>query len=169
MKQVLSALAAVLALGTAGYLLIEKMAFPDAFLSAISVMATVGVPANLSTGGKLFTAILIMSAIGLVIAAVARLVAKPEEEEELLTGFFGPGSGSERMIMKEVKVPNGSPLSGLSKAQVLQNHGFVVVGIKSRAGFDVDIPLKARVKAGSSVLLLGSPAALIGIERKKKS
>lgn len=167
MKRVLSALAAVLALGTVGYFIIEKMAFPDAFLSAVSVMATVGVPAGLSTGGKLFTAILIMSSIGLVIAAIARLVIKPPEEEELLTGFFRPGSGSERMIMKEVKVSGSSPLSGLSKAQVLQNHGLVVVGLKSKTGFDVDIPLKAKVKSGSSVLLLGSPAALLGIERKK--
>lgn len=142
------------------------MQLPDAFLSTVSVMATVGIPAGLSTAGKLFTAALIIASVALVIAAVAKLVAKPAEEQELLTGFFST-PGSEGMIMKEVKV--GKALAGQTKAQILQNFGAVIVGVKNKAGFEVDIPLKMRVKAGSSVLLLGSPASLLRIEKGRKS
>lgn len=166
MRRVLSALAAVVILGTVGYALIEGMAFEDAVLSTVSVMATVGLPEGLTSAGKIFTSALIVATVGLVVAAVARLVAKPEEEEELLTGFFSSGQGA--MIMKEIKITKGSPLAGLSKARILQSYGLVVVGIKSRAGFDVDVPLKARARSGSSILLLGSPSALLGIERKGK-
>lgn len=165
MRKVLSALVAVAILGVIGYILLEKMPFPDAFLSTVSVMATVGIPAGLSTAGKLFTAALVIASVAVIINAIANFFAKPDDEEELLTGFFS--SPSEGMIMKEVKIGKGSPLAGLTKSQVLQNYGAVIVGVKNKAGFDVDVPLNMKVKAGSSVLLLGSPAALLRVERKK--
>ncbi len=70
--------------------------------------------------------------------------------------------------MKEVSVNKKSSISGLSKAQILQGYGAVVVGIKHRAGFDINVPLNTKVKSGSTVLLLGSPATLLGVEKRKK-
>ena len=51
---------------------------------------------------------------------------------------------------------------------ILEKHGLVVVGVKHKGGFDVDIPLKMRVKSGSSILVLGTPAAIMAAERKGK-
>lgn len=167
MGKVLSALVVVIVLGILGYMMIEKMPFADALFSAVSVMTTVGAPSGLSTAGKLFSSALMIASVAVIVTAVASFSAKPAEEEELLTGFFSsPGEG---MIIKEVKAGKGNSLSGQTKAQILQDFGAVVVGVKNKAGFEVDIPLKMRVKAGSSILLLGSPAALLRVEKGRKS
>ncbi len=164
MRKILAALVAVLVLGTLGYALIEDMNFADSLLSAVSVMATVSSPQDLSQPGKLFTAALIVSSVGLIIAAIARLLSPPTQEEEgMLTDFFG--SGNENLVMKEVKI--GKALSGLNKEAILERYGAVVVGVKHKGGFDINAPLGMKVKGGSSVLLLGTPAALMRIERKK--
>ncbi len=169
MKKVFAALVAVLVVGTVGYVLVEKMQFPDALLSAVSVMATVGVPQGLTAAGKLFTTALVIASIGIVIAAVYRFFNPPVEEDEgALSGFFSSPSQSQNLMMKELKVGKGSPLAGLQKAQVIQKYGVIVVGIKHKGGFDIDVPLGTRVKSGSSVLVLGTPATIISVERKRK-
>ena len=166
----LVALVAVLVLGTFGYVLIEKMPLPDAALSAVSVMTTTGAPQNLSASGKLFTAALIIASIGLIIAALTRFFGPPaRNEEEMLTSFFGTTQQGQSLIMKEVNATSGSPLAGLQKSQVLQKYGVVVVGVKHKGGFDIDVPLNMRIKAGSTVLLLGTPATIIGVEKRRKS
>ncbi len=169
MKRVLAALVAVLVLGTLGYSLIEKMPLPDAVLSTVSVMTTTGAPQNMSTSGKLFTAALIIASISLIVAAVAKFLNPPvAQEEELLSGFFGTAPEDHGLIMREVSVGSGSSLAGLQKSQIIQRHGVIVVGVKRKGGFDINAPLSMRVKAGSTVLILGTPATILGIERKKK-
>ncbi|MBI2143666.1 hypothetical protein HYU17_00750 [Candidatus Woesearchaeota archaeon] len=169
MKKALAALAAVLVLGTIGYVLIEKMPFQDALLSAASVMATEGTPQGLSTPGKLFTTALIIASVAAIVAAVVKFLNPPVEgEEEALTGFFSSAPQKENLIIKEFKANKGSPLAGLQKRQILEKFGAVVVGVKSKGGFDIDTPLTAKIKSGSNVLLLGSPAVIMGVERKRK-
>ncbi len=169
MKKVLAALVAVLVLGTFGYVLIEKMPFADAALSAVSVMTTTGIPQNLSSSGKLFTAALIIASIGIIVAAVVKFLSpQAAAEEEMLSGFFGTTPQDQGLIMKEVKVSSGSSLAGLQKSQIIQKHGVIVVGVKRKGGFDINAPLSMRVKAGSTVLLLGTPATILGIERRRK-
>ncbi len=169
MKKVFAALVAVLVVGTVGYVLVEKMRFPDALLSAVSVMATVGMPQNMTASGKLFTTTLIIASVSVILTAIYRFLNPPvEEAEEALSGFFSSAGASEQMIMKELSINSKSPLAGLQKGQIIQKYGVVVVGIKHKGGFDIDVPLTARVKSGSSVLVLGSPATIIGVERKRK-
>lgn len=169
MKRVFAALVAVLAVGTAGYVLVEKMQLPDALLSAVSVMATVGVPDGLTSAGKLFTTALVIASVSIIVTAVYRFFNPPVEEgEEALSGFFSSTPQSENLVMKELKIGSKSPLAGLQKGQIIQKYGVVVVGIKRKGGFDINVPLTARVKRGSSVLVLGSPATILGVERKRK-
>ena len=169
MKKVFAALVAVLAVGTVGYLLVEKMQLPDALLSAVSVMATVGVPQNLTATGKLFTTALIIASVSIIITAVYRFFSPPVEEgEEALSGFFGQAPQSENLIMKELSISSKSPLAGLQKGQIIQKYGVVVVGVKRKGGFDINVPLNSRVKSGSAVIVLGSPATILGVERKRK-
>lgn len=169
MKKVFAALVAVLAVGTVGYVLVEKMRFPDALLSAVSVMATVGMPQGLTSVGKIFTAALIIASVSIIVTAVYRFFSPPVEDgEEALSGFFSSAPQSESLIMKELKVGRGSPLAGLQKAQVIRKCGVVVVGIKRKGGFDIDVPPGSRIKSGSAVLVLGSPATILGVERKRK-
>lgn len=175
MRKVLGALVAVIVLGTAGYTLLEKMPFQDALLSTVSVMATVGAPPSLTAAGKLFTAALIVASVGVLVAAFVKFFSPPlKEEEETLTGFFsttpqtGTGLQRENLIMKELKVGSGSPLAGLQKRQVLEKYGVVVVGAKRKSGFDINVPMTAKVKSGSTVLLLGTPATILGVERRRK-
>ncbi len=169
LKRVLAALVAVLVLGVFGYVLIEKMPFADAALSAVSVMTTTGTPQNLSASGKLFTAALIIASIGVIAAALVKFF-RPQAiaEDDALTNFFGTSPDDQGLIMKEVKVRSGSPLAGLQKSQIIQRHGVIVVGVKHKGGFDINAPLSMRVKAGSTVLILGTPATILGIERKRK-
>lgn len=169
MKKVFAALVAVLVVGTVGYVLIEKMQFPDALLSAVSVMATVGTPQNMTAAGKLFTTALIVASLSVIVTAIFRFFSPPvEKDEEALSGFFSPAGASEQMIMKELNVSSKSPLAGLQKGQVIQKYGLVVVGVKHKGGFDLDVPLTARVKSGSTILVLGSPATILGVEKKRK-
>ena len=169
MKRVLAALVAVLVLGIFGYALIEKMPFADAALSAVSVMTTTGAPQNLSASGKLFTAALIIASIGVIVAALVKFFSPPARgEDDMLTNFFGASPEDQGLIMKEVKVRSGSSLAGLQKSQIIQRHGVIVVGVKHKGGFDINAPLSMRVKAGSTVLILGTPAAIMSVERKKK-
>ncbi len=169
MKKVFAALVAVLAVGTVGYVLVEKMQFPDALLSAVSVMATVGVPQDLTPAGKLFTTALIIASVSIIITAVYRFFSPPvEESEEALSGFFSSAPQSENLIMKELSIGSKSPLAGLQKAQVIRKYGVVVVGIKRKGGFDIDVPPGSRIKSGAAVLVLGSPASILGVERKRK-
>ena len=169
LKKVLAALVAVLVLGTFGYVLIEKMPFADAALSAVSVMTTTGAPQNLSASGKLFTAALIIASIGIIVSALLKFFGpQARNEDEMLTGFFGTSPQDQSLIMKEVKVNSGSSLAGIRKSQIIQNYGVIVVGVKRKGGFDINAPLSMRVKAGSTVLLLGTPAMIMGVERKKK-
>ena len=170
MRKVVAALVAVLVLGTTGYMAIEKMPLPAAFSSTVSVMATVGMPQNISSSGQLFTTALIIAAIGVWVAFFVKFFTPGvKEQEDTLTGFFGPEAGNENLMMKEVKVGSGSALAGLKKSQILERYGTVVVGIKRKSGFDINLPLTARVKSGSTVLLLGSPATIMGAERKRKT
>lgn len=163
LRKIFGALVAVLVLGTVGYVFVEKMNFPDALLSAVSVIATVGSPQNLSTAGKLLTTLIIVSSIGLAIAALARILNPQVQDEETLTDFSGPGS--EGTIMKEVKV--GKSFSGMKKQAILEKYGVVIIGIKHRGGFDVNVPLNAKFKTSDSVLVMGTPAALLRLEKKK--
>ena len=167
MKKIIAAVCAMVVIGVLGYAYIEKMAPPDALLTTVSVMTTAGAPHTLSQQGKLFTSALILMSVGLLIAAVAQLLnPKPTGEEELLTGFFG-GNGDEKMVMKELAVSKASPCANKRKADIIQKHGVVVVGIKRKGGFDIDVPLSAKIPAGSSVLVLGSPATILGVEKKR--
>ncbi|MBI2176669.1 two pore domain potassium channel family protein [Candidatus Woesearchaeota archaeon] len=169
MKKVFAALVAVLAVGTVGYVLIEKMQFPDALLSAVSVMATVGIPEGLTAAGKLFTTALIIASVSIIITAVYRFFNPPVEEgEEALSGFFSQAPQPENLLMKELSITGKSPLAGLQKGQIIQKYGVVVVGVKRKGGFDINVPLTARVKSGSSVIVLGSPATILGVEKKRK-
>src|SRR2546429_7067635 len=55
----------VLILGTAGYMLIEQLAFPDALYTTIDMMATVGnVVHPLSVPGRMFTIAVIVLGVG---------------------------------------------------------------------------------------------------------
>jgi hypothetical protein len=167
--RVIAGFIAVVILGTIGYFLGESMTLTDAFLSTVSVMTTVGLPQGLSEQGKILSAVLILASVVLAGLALYKLFEPPiKEEEEMLSGFFEPSSTNDEAVMKEVKVGLGNRLAGLQKAQILQKYGVVVVGIKKKNGFDVNVPLTMRVKKDSSVLLLGTPAAIIGVERKKK-
>lgn len=169
MKKVFAALVAVLVVGTVGYAIIEKMPFLDALLSTVALMGTVALPQGLTSAGKLFTIALIIASFSLVLTAIFRFLNPPvEEDEEALSGFFGSTGSGEQLMMKELDISSKSPLAGLQKAQIIQRHGVVVVGIKHKGGFDIDVPLTARVKSGSSVLVLGSPAKIIATEKKKK-
>jgi voltage-gated potassium channel len=58
----------VLVIGTAGYMLIEKLSFADALYTTVGMMATVGTPVRpLSPAGRLFT-------IGVIVLGVASLL-----------------------------------------------------------------------------------------------
>ena len=169
MKKVFGALVAVLAVGTVGYAIIEKMPFLDALLSTVALMGMIALPQGLTAAGKLFTVALIIASFSLILLAIFRFFNPPvEEDEEAISGFFSSASAGEHMIMKEMNVSSKSPIAGLQKAQVIQKYGIVVVGIKHKGGFDIDVPLTARIKSGSSVLVLGSPATIIGAEKKRK-
>ena len=169
MKKVFGALVAVLVVGTIGYSIIEKMPLLDALLSTVALMGTISMPQGLTAAGKLFTIALIIASFSLILTAIFRFLNPPVEEgEEAVSGFFGSASQSENLIMKELKVGSGSALAGLQKAQIIQKYGIVVVGIKHKGGFDIYVPLNSRIKSGSSVLVLGSPATIIGSEKRRK-
>lgn len=163
MREIVAAVLAVLVLGTVGYAVIGNMSLVDAVFSTVSVVATVNTPEGLSDSGKLFTAALLIVSIGVWITAVVRFLNPPVEGEDVLTGFFAPEQ--EGFIMKEIRI--GSSLAGMRKAQILQQHGVIVVGVKKKSGFDIDAPATMRVKKGSSVLVMGAPAAIIGLEKKR--
>ena len=167
LKKILASLLTVVLLGTFGFITIEGMKLPDALLSAVSVMSLAGIPDGLSQMGKLFTTALIVGSISVIVAGIYAMLNPPAQEDEMLTNFFGNSPGQEDLMMKEVKIDKRSPLAGRQKAQILESHGLVVVGIKSKGGFDVNVPLKTRIKSGSSALLLGTPAAIIRLEKKK--
>ena len=167
LKKILASLLIVLLLGTFGFITIEKMKLPDALLSAVSVMSLADIPAGMSPMGKLFTTALIIGSISIIVAGIYAMLNPPAQQDEMLTNFFGTSPEQENLMMKEVKVDKRSPLAGRQKAQILESHGLVVVGIKSKGGFDVNVPLKTRIKSGSSALLLGTPAAIIRLEKKK--
>ena len=169
MKKILASLLIVLLLGTIGYALVERMKLPDALLSAVSVMSLSDVPTGISPMGKLFTTALIIGSISIIVAGIYRMLNPPSQEDEMLTDFFGTSSNQENLMMKELKVDKRSPLAGHQKAQILEKHGLVVVGVKHKGGFDVNVPLRMKVKSGSSVLVLGTPAALLNAEKKRKS
>ncbi len=169
MKKVFTALVAVLVVGTIGYAITEKMPFLDALFSTIALMGTIAVPQGLTSAGKLFTIALIIGSFSLILTAIFRFLNPPVEEgEEALSGFFSSAPQSENLIMKELSISSKSPLAGLQKGQIIQKYGVVVVGIKHKGGFDIYVPLNSRVKSGSSVIVLGSPATIIGVERKRK-
>jgi len=161
LRKILAALVAVLALGTVGFIAIEKTSVTDALLSTVSIMSTNGIPQFLGTGGKLLAIGLIVASVGLLIALFAKLFGMPlPEGNDSMPDF----SGDEDMMMREAKA---GKLSGMKKQAILEKYSVVVIGIKHRGGFDINIPLSAKIKAGDSVLLMGTPAALLRLERKK--
>ena len=167
MKKILTSLLVVLSLGTTGFMVIERMRLPDALLSAVSAMALADIPDGLSQMGKLFTVAVVLGSITVIIAGIYRLLNQ-QGQDDTLTNFFGTEQGRQDIMMKEIKIDKRSPLAGCQKAQILEKHGLVVVGVKHKGGFDVDIPLKMRVKSSSSILVLGTPAAIMAAERKGK-
>ena len=168
LKKILASLLIVLLLGTVGYALVERMKLPDALLSAVSVMSLADIPSGMSPIGKLFTTALIIGSISIIVAGIYTLINPPAQEDEMLTNFFGSSKEQENLMMKEVKVDKRSQLAGKQKVQILEKYGLVVVGIKHKGGFDVDVPLRTRIKSGSSILVLGTPAALLNAEKKSK-
>jgi len=166
LKKALFALAAVLALGTTGYLATEGMRLPAALLSSAAVMSMAAIPQQLSTAGQVFTVALIISSLAAWVALFVSFFTPPaKEQEDALTGLFT--SPSDGLIMKTAKVSGKSAIAGLTKAQILERHGAVVVGLKHNGGFDINLPITARVRVGSEVLLLGTPATILATERKK--
>ena len=159
----------VLFLGTTGFSVMERMKLPDALLSAVSVMTLADIPSGLSPMGKLFTVAIVLGTLTIIISGVYRKLNPQEGQDETLTNFFGSGSGQQDIIMKELKIDKRSQLAGRQKAQILEKHGLVVVGVKHKGGFDVDVPLKMKVNNGSSILVLGTPAAVLAAEKKSKA
>jgi hypothetical protein len=165
LKKILGSLVAVLVLGTVGYALIEQMSFSEAVISTFSVMTTNGLPAGMTTAGKIFTVALSLAAIGLAVTALSRFLNPPigegADESITNTNIFSPSNGA---MMKEVKM---KVLVGKRKDSILEEYGLMLIGIKHRGGFEINLPLGEKVKSGDSVLLMGNPAAFLNLEKKK--
>ncbi len=86
----------VMAIGIAGYILIEDMTFTQAFYMTIITIATVGFREvkELSTGGQYFTIFIILCGVGTLFYFVTSLF------EVMLEGLFGEAIGRRRMTQR---------------------------------------------------------------------
>jgi hypothetical protein len=160
---------AITAIGTVGYMLIENFSLVDAIYFAVSVLTTLGIDANhqLSSGGKVFTTFMALSGAMIFIFAAGFLAdwffskvtnkmpnEKPSDFASDLDFFKG---SSKDMRLSVAKVP-----MDISKMKILDKYGVVVLGIEKGKYFDVNVPMSAKLKKGSNVIIMGTDKQIAG-------
>ncbi len=128
--RIVIAILAVVVLGTAGYILIEKWSFFDALYMTFITISTVGFKEvhDLTTSGKIFTIFIIMGGTGTMLYAATTLV------QYVLEGQLGSMLGRYRMKDEINRLKDHIILCGYGKvgqevARVLKNEGvkFVII------------------------------------------
>ena len=126
------AILAIVAIGTVGYMIIEKWSFSDAIYMAVITLSTVGFQEvhPLSTAGHYFTIILILGGTGTMLYAVSAIV------QYLLEGNLANIIGRRRMKVEISKLKGHTILCGYGKvgkevARVFKNEKTPFVVIES--------------------------------------
>ena len=126
------AILAIVAIGTAGYMIIEGWSFSDAIYMAVITLSTVGFQEvhPLSTAGHYFTIILILGGTGTMLYAVTAIV------QYLLEGNLANIIGRRRMKVEISKLKGHTILCGYGKvgkevARVFKNEKTPFVVIES--------------------------------------
>jgi voltage-gated potassium channel len=129
----LLALLATIAIGTAGYHLIEGWSFLDSIYMTITTLSTVGFREvhELSTAGRIFTIFIILGGVGTVFYLLTNVVGY------FLEGEFGIRFGRRRMEAKINKLHNHFIICGFGRvgesiANTLKNEkvDFVVIDMR---------------------------------------
>lgn len=115
------AIFAIILIGTAGYMLIEKWSFNDALYQAVTTLSTVGFQEvhTLSTAGRYFTIILILGGTGTMLYAATAIV------QYLLEGNLANILGRRRMKAEIAKLKGHTILCGYGKVGKEVAHVFV--------------------------------------------
>ena len=126
------AILAIVAIGTAGYMIIEGWSFSDAIYMAVITLSTVGFQEvhPLSTAGRYFTIILILGGTGTMLYAATAIV------QYLLEGNLANIIGRRRMKVEISKLKGHTILCGYGKvgkevARVFKNEKTPFVVIES--------------------------------------
>lgn len=126
------AILAIIMIGTAGYMIIEKWSFPDAIYMAVITLSTVGFQEvhSLSTAGRFFTIFLILGGTGTMLYAVTAIV------QYLLEGNLENMLGRRHMKAEIAKLKGHTILCGYGKvgkevARVFANEQTPFVVIES--------------------------------------
>ncbi len=124
------AITAVLAIGTAGFMLIEGYAFFDALYTALLTMTTVGYGDSLHRGGRVFNSFLLVVGVTTILVAIGAMTQTVIEVE------FGEALGKRRNKRMIDKLENHFIICGYGRvgrgaAAALQQAGvpFVIVDI----------------------------------------
>jgi voltage-gated potassium channel len=124
------AITAVLAIGTAGFMLIEGFSFFDALYTSLLTMTTVGYGDNLHYGGRIFNSFLLVVGVTTILVAIGAMTQTVIEVE------FGEALGKRRNKRMIEKLENHFIICGYGRvgrgaASELQQAGvpFVVVDI----------------------------------------
>lgn len=102
---------AMIAVGVAGYMLIESMSFTDAFYMTIITLFTVGFREvkELSTAGMYFTIFFIVAGVGTLFFLISSFV------ELMLEEVFGEVMGRRRMSLKIKKIKDHYVICGFGR------------------------------------------------------
>jgi voltage-gated potassium channel len=126
------AILAIIMIGTAGYMIIERWSFPDAIYMAVITLSTVGFQEvhSLSTAGRFFTIFLILGGTGTMLYAVTAIV------QYLLEGNLENMLGRRHMKAEIAKLKGHTILCGYGKvgkevARVFANEQTPFVVIES--------------------------------------
>lgn len=125
-------IAALVAIGTAGYMTIEHMSLDDAVYMTVITITTVGYEEvrPLDTAGRVFTMILIFSGVSVAYYAFAAVT------ETVITGQLREMMGKSAMIRKIHQLDNHVIVCGYGRfgrvvGEELRRHGMTVVAIDS--------------------------------------
>ncbi len=152
-----------------GFNSFENMSGPDAFYTTVSALTFSGDNSGFSEQGKLLNSLLAIASVAVIVWAFANFHYKSDDVDNHAQEYFKFIPKGEGLVLKEIKLAKKSHLAGMKKIEVLKKTGTVVMAIKSKNVFQLNIPFNKKLTAGSKALFMGTPSQLKEVEREAKN
>ena len=88
---------------------------------------------------------------------------------KIALNLFGNVTRTEHLLLQDYKARKGHPITRKTKLEILKDTGVVVMGRKTsrQKRYMINVPFKAKVKAGS-LLLMGTNSQLNNFEKNAR-
>jgi len=155
--------------GMIGFNNLENLSGADSFHTTVAALTFSSHSSGFSEQGKLLNSALAIASVAVIVWAFVNFHFKGDDVSHHAQEYFKFIPKDEGLVLKEIKLAKKSHLAGMKKIEVLQKTGTVIMGIKNKNVFQLNVPFNKKLSANSKLLVMGTPSQIKEVEREAKS